>query len=241
MYDLMDQYLTGQLSGQERKTFEQELQTNMEFAKEYKMYQTIAGGVKAHGDRTLKVTLQNMHTDMLRQGSKPKIRSIGYRYAIAASILMVLALGVWYLSQPVASDNLFAEYYAPYETSLANRDVTENKWVLAENAYLEKDYLSAKSQLEQLLASGESTPQLILALGICHLELDETSLAIEQFNVLINNKDPFLYDQAVWYTALSHLKNASPENALPLLEELRNDPNADQHDSAVRLLKAMNK
>ena len=229
----MDDYIMGRLTGKQLSDFENELRSNTEFAAEFELHKNVVGGIQASGNRELKKELKEIHRQVVKPSAK--IRPVWYRYAAAASILLIIA-GVWVVNQNKNRADLFAEYYAPYRISLtvrgqANAASLKN----AEDAYLKGDYKNAAFLIEGILQD-EYNSQLILAAGIAYLEMGAYEQAIEKFNVLIDNNDKFLKDQAVWYLAMTMLKCKKVGEAKRYLEILAGDKNADKHRDATVVL-----
>ncbi|MEO1258788.1 MAG: hypothetical protein AAFZ15_08315 [Bacteroidota bacterium] len=231
---LMDDYIMGQLTEKDSIDFENELQSNEQFAADFELHKNMVAGIKALGNRELKNELKIIH----QQVTKPttRVRPIWYRYVAVASILVLIAAGIWVVNQNNSNRDLFLEYYAPYKISLTVRGEPNAALMKsAEDAYLNGDFKTAAFEIENILKENYNS-QLVLAAGIAYLEMDLYEQAIQKFNLLIDNNDEFLKDQAVWYLAMTMLRCNKRKEAGQYLEILAADKNADKHRDASVLL-----
>ena len=231
----MDDYIMEKLKGETLVDFENELQNNPAFANELVLHRQALAGIRRYNNRQLKKELKEIHKKVAVPMAK--VRPMWYRYAVAAVIVLLIAAGIWYVLQPKNNEQLFAAYYQPYEISLTDRgEGNLEKIKKAEDAYLNKDYATALDLLEGLINEQEYNSQLHLATGIAYLEENKFEKAIGQFNIIIEKKDVFLKDQAVWYSALTLLKCNKEKEAETFLELLAGDEGADKHSDAKKLL-----
>ena len=105
-------------------------------------------------------------------------------YAAAASVLLVVAAGIWLLVRPTSNSDLFAEYYAPYQISLMTRGQDrEELWKNAED-YENKVYVLPKHLDEK-----------VAALHLEKVGAKLTSLSKEQADYIgVEVKGPFKKD-----------------------------------------------
>jgi len=147
------------------------------------------------------------------------------------SIMLIAALPLLFQSCNTTQDPqaLYSQYYekpAFTETTAGIRHMEALKSV-----YNDSDYETAS----RLLKKVQQNPRLRVYLGICYLELDQTSDAIETFNSLLT--DPTSKYKAGWYLALCHLKNGNLANCKTTLSNLvkdKGDPTI--HQKANQLL-----
>ena len=238
-YDQMDDYLKGNLSGQALELFEYHLQNNPKFAEDLIIHKNILRGIANQAELDFKKDLDLIHNEVIQP--KGKNRKLWPAIAIAASFALLIGFGMWYLSdRPDAPKQLFVEFYQPANISLITRNGTvDAQLAKAEKFYKEGDYAAALPAFLQKTEKDTNDVRLLMAVGICYLELGEHEKGVGQFAQIFNSKDPFFSDLAKWYTAMAYLKKGEPEKAKGLLQTFANNPGADKNKEASEILKRL--
>lgn len=231
-YNLIEQYLAGNLSEQERSDFEKEIRKSDDLRAEIQLHREIAevtAGEKFNELRdVLKNTDANWKTDSsIRPGGKIVTFKMIIR-AIAATAVLLLGTMFWYVSSvsSISSDRLFSSNFEPYEMVLTQRSggansETENKWDYAISKYAAGDFEEAKNQFA-LLGKQEQEkhlPLLKLYEGVSALAVGESDPAINAFQPLLS--EPLLKEQARWYLGLTYLQKGDTENAKINFQEIQ--------------------
>ena len=159
-----------------------------------------------------------------------KIRKIvRYSVAIGASLLLIfvciLVVNVYRLS----SDRLFAENYSAYELS-STGDENDSAASKIEKAYREKNY----AEVIKINKNSVLSLKDIFLTGMSYLETNDLSKAISSYQVVIadlkDNKTTLLKDTAEYYMALAYLKNNDYDQAIELMNTIR-DKSSHQYKS----------
>lgn len=95
--NLIDQYLKAKLTGSDLEEFKRRLETDKEFDDEVHLMSVIVKGIRSAGRKELKSQISAIDFDTVDSGKK-KI-SIGRISSIAASIILLIGLGGWFLWQ----------------------------------------------------------------------------------------------------------------------------------------------
>lgn len=229
-------YLDDKLEGQSLEEFENQIENDLDLQKEVQDYNSLKDGVIAYGEMTLKEELEVIHQRTFPD-SYSRFSSLRRWGPIAASILFLIALAWWWNSNQKEPD-LFKEYYAVYTIPASSRSTaSELKLLAANELYQRGSYKEAISLFEEI---DKPDGRVSLALGICHLELDQFETAQSLFTDLINSPDQDIYQNlAQWYLALSYLKQEQPGNAEKWLEILANNVSADKHEEAKQILQEL--
>ncbi|MEM9820529.1 MAG: hypothetical protein AAF985_05635 [Bacteroidota bacterium] len=247
-YEQIDQYLMGQLQGESLRLFEQQLEGDPDLANEVKERRKSLDVLEDIGDLQLKERIQNIHNRVLDQqpASTSTEKSIGrirplYTWlALAASVLLLLAAGMWWSTTPTPdAQQLFAQHYEAYPISFTSR-AGENDTKLADASryYREGAFEKVIGPLESVLADSINT-KAKLALGIAELELNHFAKAIQHFDDLINAKDPLYEEQALWFKALTYLKQNDLDNCAQQLKQLDQDRFSFKRQAALDLLEKL--
>jgi len=163
--------------------------------------------------------------------SKPAggvVRSI-YRNAfrVAACFLILLGATVIYKYTSVSSGKVYDEYYSSYELNTSRSGEVVDS---IEQAFREKNWQRV-IDLSATLRPRSSKYNFLA--GIASMELKKYDNAINSFKEVIEanakSGENYFLDEAEYYLAMSYLANNEPENALPLIEKIKNDSNHLYH------------
>jgi len=239
-FEQVDDYILGHLTEQDVLAFQEELKQNSALAEALDSQERILRGMTEGGRMELKAELKAIHQKVV-QAPKPeaKVRKINWRPFVAAASLLLLGLVAWWAWAPQANtpQQIFATHYEPYELMLAMRDEGEDKRIgEAAKLYRQRQFAEAIPILEALIEKEGEHSQKLLALAISRFENGESEKAFLPLQQIIKDKDPFLSDQAQWYSALFYLKLDQSQKAIPFLEVLAKSPNAAKRSEAQKML-----
>ena len=201
------------------------------------------------GERTSEATLEPMTgtpmtppTGTVTQPSEPtkpdtKVRPISptfIRYAgrIAAGLALLLVGFLGFQYATLSGDDLYAERATVYQVaaSRSTETPTDSPEERLENQYRAQRYSQVTTTYEQL--NDPSVMAMFLA-GNAYLQQDNTDQAIAAFQeiVRINGSQGVnrFEEDAQYYLALSYLRANRPAEALPLLEEINDNPQHSYH------------
>ncbi|MEM9819872.1 MAG: tetratricopeptide repeat protein [Bacteroidota bacterium] len=253
IYEQIDRYLQAQMSEEERLAFEQRIATDPDLASELQLQQDIAGGIRAHHHQKIKKKLDQIH-DELHTDTAPSINKRRWLYpllAVAAIALLLLLVRQSWSGSKTSPEQLYAQFYQSHPVSLASRSTDVDEQILQIDAlYKQRAFQTLLPQIEAKLAKIQNDqdttkqtidvlPKLLLAAGITHLETGQTQKAVDDFQRIIDTNDPFLKDHALWYLALSRLRQKQIEPCRKALQDLTKNQRADHYEEALQLLKAL--
>ncbi len=113
----------------------------------------------------------------------------------------------------------FNEYYETPAFDLERGGEAEELLLSAGNAYNQKDFEVALSNLEAFENTNGVTTNTQLYRAIAHLELDQTTASLAILNTLSKGTEQL--DQVFWLKALAHLKAGEKEAAITALKTLQ--------------------
>ena len=130
-----------------------------------------------------------------------------------------IAILFFYTSCNTAQDpqSLFKEYYRTPEFTPASKGIRH--MLALKSVYEDSDFETAIRLLEKV----KQNPKLRVYLGICHLEMEQTSKAIPLFESLLSEKAEVKHP-ATWYLALCHLKEGDVGSCRTELTKLSGYP-----------------
>lgn len=162
--------------------------------------------------------------------------------SVAAIFIVISVCGFWFLNEPNSSENLFANYFAPYENVIYPISRTEkvtNKKVAAFENYELGNYKKALNQFKALSEERKEEREIIVFyMAICYLQLDQPEKTVD---LLKNNfKNNTLWkDKNNWYLALAYLKTDNRMAAKKVLVKLSKEKVNFKKEATLSLLKLL--
>lgn len=238
--DLIDRYLLGNLSGQERWDLDARRERE-DFRQTLLLEEEWLEAVRTAGRRELHELLMAEEERYVAISRTPRIpRSTWTRWAaMLALVLVTLAVWLWYNREypdqgwPALAESAFA----PYPNLIAPSGGTDSANLALERAFLpyeRQQWAQAEAELEPLLPD---YPQLRLYLGISALGQGYGSRAARWMEG-IRPGDPF-HEPAQWYLALAFLREGQVEPARALLFRIRDTPRHPYRMGAEELLERL--
>jgi hypothetical protein len=236
-YTRIERYLAGELTPEENKDFEDRVKTDPDFAEKVTVYRSLSENLKSRfsggqDEQRLREILSAISKAEITKKSGKGISLHWYYWAAAASIAL-LAIFWFYITTPTLPE--YSEYAFHESLSLTERgDDSLNHQ--AEDAFNSAKYLQAIHFVNRLLQADPGNTELQLYKGVSLLELDRYAEAESIFNA-IKNSDTVYRDKAIWYLALSALKQKDYDKCKALLDQL--SPDSEDHSKAKEILKRL--
>ena len=240
-FELIEEYLSGKLSTEDKKKFRTRLLNDPAFNHEFQELKEIRLHVRQNARVEIKNLFDEFETSIEKEETTKDQTVMKKVISIAASIILIAAISYIGLTDfnPPSNQELFDEHFTSYvgltgQVRGAAEEMTLEKQAL--NAYDGGDYISSEEMLSQLVAS-EPNAMNYFYLGMSQLELGKTEDAVKNLNTVINNYSSFK-EQAKWFLALSHLKNEDEDAALGTLANIISSK-SEYQEKAEELLKDM--
>lgn len=214
--DLIEKKIDNTLTAQEAQQFDHLLAVDPAFAQAYATQRAMIEVFRQHQKEVLHQRLEAGY-----QTYQEKRTRWRYYYGAAALLLIVAGgmVAVW-LSQSKANEQLFADYYQPYEVVMTRGS---NSAQQAEMYYSQGQYARALPLLSSLQSTGNRLAYWGLLRGNAYLQLDSTTQALAQFEQVASS--PGRYQQyGHWYAALSYLKKGDTAQARSALQAIAQQP-----------------
>ncbi len=218
-YKLIEDYLAGNLDKSQIAFFEKRLASDKSFAETFQLQKSMnAFLVKENKKEELLPKLEALgekHFDGQEATIKPiKRRRIFVGLALAASVaVLIFALNTFF-QKPLYQQ--FADHQA---LNLIEKGTTEELAQQAQNQFNAKDYTNAYQSLNEYLIKNPNDTKVLLAKGICALELNKYEEAKSIFEK-IKNGNSLLKSNGTWYLALTYLKQDNIDQAKIILSEI---------------------
>lgn len=230
----IEDFISGQLSGDEKKSFQQQLTEVPELAAEVSFRQDIEQALNDEAALDFQKLVQEKGAAYLagRTGGKVRqLRSFNRLFAIAAAVLVLVASAVFvwqqFTSTPVSGPELYAAYFEPYpldQTQRGESDASDAIFEQGVQLYRSANYDEAITAFEEVAAADQQDVVTAFALANAYLNAEpaKSAAALVQFQKIIDhNRSVFVY-RAKWFSALIHLQNEDLAQAKPLLQEVAN-------------------
>lgn len=221
---VIDAFLKGQLKDEQLNHFNRELLADPELAFEVEKQKEVVDGLTVLGNDAFRQKLRNIQTEV-EQEEKNKLRQLKTLkwMGVAASVLFSLALLSWLLfSGSNKQEKIYASQYSTPTLSSNVRGAESNQEIIKGIELFE----AAKySQSIQVLSSQDHSSSIsgqgLFALATSYMEVEDFDNAILTFQKVIEQNDPFYINSAKWYTALAYLRIDKEQEAINILNNLK--------------------
>jgi hypothetical protein len=242
-YEMIDQYLEGELSGEALLAFEQEMKTNPALAKEVDLYRKINEEMSMQvqqekEEQALSGNLKKLNEQYFKKSSG-KIRSFNrwwYAGITAAAAVVLIFIINPFAGSSFNNEKLYADYMNEVEALPGGQrgEPDDSLLIKVAELYNKKDYVHALPLLTNILSKKPNEIQLKLALGVSYLQTGQIDTAIFVFDEIASGVSIFK-NEAIWYKALLALKQNRLDDSYQLLESLSAD--AGRNKDVKRLMK----
>lgn len=223
LFQEIRKYLSDKMTPVEKMHFEASLRNNPELKAEVETTKELLLAVELGG---LKASLKNRHTPTVRlvprteeeidTGEGPR-----YWFALAASILAVIAVGTWVLFQkPPINQQLFSQY-ATQDPGLPVPMSTTTEYVFYDAMvdYKRQEYTKAIEKWRDLHTNAPNNDTLNYFMGAAHFNSEHYELAIPFFENTLATRSLAFSAKSQWFLALSYLKTEEYEKIDILVNE----------------------
>jgi hypothetical protein len=234
LYLSFENYLSNEMSEDDKITFEKRLNEDTEFLASFNLYkETSAFTENKFSEETsnFKNNLKSISTKYFAEQKPKKSRLIQLRpilYAVAAVLVLFFGL------QLFQSDPQFNDYNSFGNASITERgDVTIENLKKAQDAFNDKKYKEAIPLFESVIKVYK-TAEIDYLYAIALLQENRIPEAESIFNSLKNN-NVIYKDNAIWCLALSKLKQKEYAACKALILQISED--GDYYEVSRKLLK----
>ncbi|MBA4275967.1 tetratricopeptide repeat protein [Flavobacterium sp.] len=231
-YILFENYLSNELSAEEKTNFEKQLAEDSELASAFEIFKDLNLHLenKFGNQEELKAFKKNLKSISKEhfKTKKPKVIDFSpWHYAVAASVTILVGLFVFQNINPS-----FDDYNNPEMATFIERgDVNENL-KLAQDAFNAKNYKTAITCFEAILKENKS-PEIQYFYAVSLLETDQFQKA--EINLSDLRYGNSIYkNKATWYLALSKLKQKDYKSCKNILLTIPDD--FEDYDQVQQLL-----
>lgn len=231
----IDAYLSDSMTSEERKSFEQELETNADLKKEVELQRKTFALLEAAAFIETK--------DKIRALNQQKSSgSIGGTLLKVAAVLLILLIPTYFiLNNQFSDENLYADYAEPYPDRITTMGTSEDDQISkAMSFYNKKDYMQAAQLFSAIRINGTTNENIILYEAVSLTYSDQAQRAVILLSSAVKN-EPKNQTSLDWQLILSLLANNEGDKAKKNLEEFLKRNEGYQQEKAEALLKDLNR
>ncbi|MEL6673353.1 MAG: hypothetical protein AAFR61_14210 [Bacteroidota bacterium] len=244
-YQLIMQYRQGRLSPAEREVVEKRLAEDESFAKLLAQDQAADQWMEAAYEADLKAEVGEMLAEMAPPSKPAPIQTLSpWMWGVAASVLLLVGLGIWYGMRPPEEERLFAEYYEPYLIGGPKRTLSMNEvdslFMRGWDVYERGEYEKAAKWFDQIPEAYPAYVRIQLYKGISYLGASQYQEAEGIFDALMAEEETGFKEVAQWYKALSILRRNDRIQARKLFEQIASEETSPYKEKAKKVANLLN-
>jgi tetratricopeptide (TPR) repeat protein len=212
---LLEEYLDGLLSKQERILFEEILRSDPVLMKEFRLRKKVNEALLEDDvielRHTLDGILSNDHT------TKRIFKNPIFVASVAACIALIITFSFFSFPK-LTNQELFADNYSKYPVVTcfrSNTNITKKDLLIcsAFEAYESNDYAKSQEYFYKLRETDNANYMIEFYLALCELELNNLGESEKLLLDLTKTKSHIFHEQSSWYLALLYLKQDDVQKA----------------------------
>jgi len=233
LYIAFENYLHNEMTSEEKTTFENQLQSDEALKKQFELYKETSQFLEVKFSKEtidFKENLKSISKDHFADSTKKKSKVISLQskwFAIAA--MLVVFIGVWYLNQ--GGNPSYSDYNMHNEANFIERSEGNPELKIAQDYFNNKNYQKASETFAKI--ENLTNPEIQLYYAISLIETDDYSKS----NILLENISQGISvykEEAIWYLALSSLKQKKYDESKKYLQQITED--SEKYSQAQKLL-----
>jgi hypothetical protein len=218
----IDNYLNDSMDELTLAHFEEELLSNSGLAAELSFHKDVDKAVSEKDVMELRAKLRGISIEENERSSEklgvvsPKVKRLVW-YAVASSIVLMLAFSSMLMHKTYSPQQLYTSYYQPYKNgaNVSRSASTTNNEMNAALRQLDKgNYPAALKMLQSASVKEQDGFSTSFYSGVAYQGLGDFKNAINSFNDVVRHGDNLLVEQSEWYIGLCYLKIEERENAV---------------------------
>lgn len=235
-YILFDQYIQGEMTVEEKNSFEKQLSENEEFAAEFRTFKEVLSQLDnkfGHEDErdSFRENLSDI-SDQHFNKDKPKVILMRPWYlAAAASVAILFGLFFFDYNQNPS----FSDYNHPGQAHFTERSNANENLMQAEKTFNDRKFKEAVPFFEAVLKENK-TSEIQYYYGVSLLQISQYKKAEAVFNELKSGSSVYK-DKALWNLALIKLKLKDYKASKEILQTISED--YEDYDEVQELLDAL--
>lgn len=204
--DLIESYLRGTLDEQALAAFQKRRQDDSEFDREVIDYSQIINQIRTTREKDFMNKLKRWDGE-IENRQEVKVIALRRIFLVAASVLLLALAGVYvFRNNQHDHEQLFQEYFQPYENVITERSGKNDSQQKGMELYDQKKYDEAIVQLKLAVTEDSDNPSLQCYLGIAYLAAGNAQEAKTTFENIVDDDHSLFKEVAEWNLAMTYLK-----------------------------------
>lgn len=223
LFEKIERYICDDMDPDERQEFTVRLQNDPTLREQVNEMRILFDSIEA---QSFQEKMDEFHSDIPGSTIKDPVPhrnliTLNYKsIAIAASIILLLGLGGYWIFYQNSPKALYATYFNPdpgLSTVMGSSD--DYPFYDAMVNYKYGDYSLALSKWNEQLEAKPRNDTLNYFIGVTKMALKDTNAAIPNFEKVVEQSSSNFYNEAQFYLGLAFLKNDDMKNALKHLKK----------------------
>lgn len=224
----IEKYLAGEMSEDEKKWFEKELEGNINLRSEVNLRKKTDHVLKDQNIISLRNKLSSIEKKRREVSTDVRItrKHVYTRYAAAIAALAVIGSVILFTGNRAGNDEVVSQLYKAYEppTSQRSGQIAENAdFTLAIEFYNTNDFANAALFFSKVVESDPKDMQSVLLKGVSNFEDQKYPEAKSSFTTVIDNNNNLFIETARWYLALCYIKTDETDKAISQFTAITNE------------------
>ncbi len=211
-----ERFLMDRMDPAERARFLKALDSDTDLALRFDDFKTLFRAVE---EDALRNNLEDIHDQVTRTPTRIQRPKFNYM-RMAATVAVLIALGIFFLNRKSANERLYDTYFTPDPGLPTVMGTTDNfAFYDAMVNYKQGQYKTAIGKWEKLLATKPRNDTLNYFLGSAYMADGETPKAIPFFEHALQTTNSVFTNDILYYLAMAKLKQNDRSGALEHLME----------------------
>lgn len=233
IYEIFENYLNEKMISEEKATFENQLHNDDKLRTQFELYKETTRFLEVKfSNETLdfKDNLKKISTNHFSENSynKSKVISLQSKWFAIAAVLVVF-IGIWFLNQ--GENPSYLDYNMHNEANFMERSDVNLDLKVAQDYFNSKEYKKASETFAKI--ENLTNPEIQLYYAISLIEINNYSKSKILLKNIIQGNSVYKED-AIWYLALSSLKQKKYEESKKYLQQITED--SEKYSQAQELL-----
>lgn len=232
---LIESYVEGELSAEDRNRFEARLKEDADFYAEFQLYKDAENLLGESASLLLKEKMQAMEN----QGGSI-VQMAWFRYSTVAAIVLLLIASFFWFSNPSQLNNqeLITEYFEVYPAgNLRGSSKMENVFNVGMTAYMDARYEDALLAFQEIGAEQNEFIEAQLYLGNSYLAVGKYAEATKPLSKVYESGDSRFSEAAAWYLLMGYVGSDQEEKFQELSDEILEMPRHAYREKVLLLQK----
>jgi tetratricopeptide (TPR) repeat protein len=215
--ELIEKYLDQVLTDEEKILFDNLMISSKEFVSQLELAKSTVSALREKHNTKIKDDLKTIY--QATKSEKPHKTDKKFYWMAAAILILTLSPALyWYFVPNTSNQELYMAHYEVYPASPNVRgEGSTTTLASAMEYYRNADYKRALDLFMEYHEANTQFDQILLYIGNCYLNLDETNKAIVYFKKGQKSDDAIIKKTSSWYLALCYLNTEQLDKCQDLL------------------------